>query len=198
MSNYYNRNAKLLFDKYWSLDPVRLHANWLKHLPHKPGLALDVGGGSGRDARWLAGMGWEVLVVEPAKALLELGKKATGSPLITWIDDCLPGLRNIQASRQKFSLILVSGVLMHLSPHQRDASLETLLGYMSEDSVMVVTLRQGPDTEGRNFYPVSADEIVEFARDKALSVEMCIPLPDKLGRDNLVWHTIVIKNGIIP
>eukprot|EP00362_Geleiidae_sp_MMETSP1317_P000446 CAMPEP_0201284792 /NCGR_PEP_ID=MMETSP1317-20130820/84925_1 /ASSEMBLY_ACC=CAM_ASM_000770 /TAXON_ID=187299 /ORGANISM="Undescribed Undescribed, Strain Undescribed" /LENGTH=81 /DNA_ID=CAMNT_0047606357 /DNA_START=291 /DNA_END=533 /DNA_ORIENTATION=- len=81
MSNYYNRNAKLLFDKYQSLAPDKLHANWLKHLPPKPGLALDIGGGSGRDASWLAQKGWEVIAVEPAAALMELGKKSTEAHL---------------------------------------------------------------------------------------------------------------------
>jgi hypothetical protein len=33
MSNYYNRNARPLFDKCQGLDPDTLHAHWLKHLP---------------------------------------------------------------------------------------------------------------------------------------------------------------------
>jgi len=43
--NYYNRNAKQLFDKYQKLNPDELHAYWLKHLPRSPGLALDIGHG---------------------------------------------------------------------------------------------------------------------------------------------------------
>ena len=79
MSNYYNHNAKQLFDKYQSLDSGKVHASWLKHLPQKPGLVLDVGGGSGRDAAWLSQRGWDVIVVEPATALFELGQ-IVGTP----------------------------------------------------------------------------------------------------------------------
>lgn len=197
MSNYYNRKARLLFDKYQRLDPDDLHAHWLKHLPLNPGLALEVGGGSGRDANWLARKGWEVIAAEPAQALLELGKKATGTRLVTWVDDCLPELAEIQTCRQKFSLILVGGVLMHLSQQERDASMETLISLMADDALLVVTLRQGPDIEGRNFYRVSVDEIVQFAKAKSLQVEVGETMPDRLGRDDVVWQTIVIKNGII-
>ncbi len=195
MSNYYNRNAARLFEKYRSLDPEELHARWLQHLPRKPGMALDVGAGSGRDAGWLAQKGWEVIAVEPAQALLELGKKATGSSAVIWIDDRLPELANLQTYRKKFSLILVSGVLMHLSGPERIVAMQTLAGFMAEKSILVITLRQGPDSDERNFYQVSADEIVQFTGKKDLSVEVGNSVPDDLGRDDVVWQTIVVKNS---
>lgn len=197
MSKYYNRNAKLLFDKYQSLNPDKVHASWLKYLPPKPGLALDVGGGSGRDAVWLAKKGWEVIAVEPAAALMELGKKATEGQSVTWIDDCLPGLAKLQEYRQKFSLILVSGVLMHMPLQQRVDSMETLAGFIAEDSVLVVTLRQGPDSEGREFYKVSADEIVQFSEKRTLQVEVSNTLADELKRDGVTWQTVIVTNRVI-
>lgn len=196
MSNYYNTKARLLFEKYQGLEPDSLHANWLRHLPGKPQLALDVGAGSGRDTAWLAQKGWQVIAVEPARTLMELAKQATVSPLVTWVDDCLPELANIQAYRKRFSLILVSGVLMHLSLADRLASMETLLGFMAGKSLLVIILRHGPDSEGRNFHQVSADELVQFAEQKALQVEVGNTVPDKLGRDEVVWQTIVVKKGI--
>ena len=196
MLNYYNRNAKFLFDKYLSLDPDKLHASWSDHLPTKPGLALDVGGGSGRDAVWLAQKGWKVIAVEPASALMLLGKKATEANSVTWIDDCLPGLAKLQEYRQQFSLILVSGVLMHLPHQQRVDSMETLIGLMNEDATLVITLRQGPDSEGRKFYQVPTNEIVQFAEEKSLQVEVGETLPDELKRDDVTWQTIIVKNRV--
>ncbi|MFO7606879.1 MAG: methyltransferase domain-containing protein [Desulfurivibrionaceae bacterium] len=197
MLNYYNQNAKQLFDKYQSVDPDKVHASWLGHLPQKPGLALDVGGGSGRDAIWLAKRGWEVIVVEPAAALLELGQKSTEAYPVIWINDCLPTLAKFQMYQQTFSLILVSGVLMHLPYQQRLDSMETLAGLMAKDSVLVVSLRQGPDSEGRAFYQVPAEEIVQFAENKSLQAEVTNTLEDVLKRDGVTWQTIIIEKRVV-
>lgn len=194
MLNYYNRNAKALFEKYKSVDPNKVHASWLEHLPPKPGLALDVGSGSGRDAFWLAQKGWEVIAVEPAEALMELGEELTSTCSVTWINDCLPNLAKLEEYQQKFSLILVSGVLMHLSPQQRLESLESLTGLMAKDSVLVVTLRMGPDSEGRDFHQVSAEEVVQFAKEKSLSVDVKSALVDELKRPGVSWHAVIVKN----
>jgi 2-polyprenyl-3-methyl-5-hydroxy-6-metoxy-1,4-benzoquinol methylase len=193
MLNYYNRNAKQLFDKYQKFNPDELHAYWLKHLPRSPGLALDIGAGSGRDSSWLAKKGWKVIAVEPAPDLMELGKKFTSAQLVSWIDDCLPELDKLKKYRQKFSLILVSGVFMHLSQPQRIDSLETITCLMAESSVLVITLRHGPDSEGRKFYQVPADEIVQFAEKKSLHVEVSNTLPDKLKRNSVTWQTVIVK-----
>lgn len=194
--NYYNSNAKQLFDKYQSLDPNKVHSCWLEYLPPKCGLALDVGGGSGRDALWLAQKGWEVVVVEPAEALYAMGSKATETYPVIWINDCLPDLGKLQQYQQGFSLILVSGVLMHLSSQQRRDSLETLTGLMAENSLLVITLRQGEDSEQRDFYPVLPEEIVNFAQEKSLYVEVSDTLPDELKRDGVTWQTIILEKRV--
>lgn len=194
MSNYYNRNAKALFDKYQSLDPDKLHANWLRHLPSRPGLALDVGSGSGRDALWLAQKGWDVMAVEPAKALMELGQQATAGHRVTWIDDCLPALNTLKEYQHKFALVLLSAVLMHLPHQQRVESMETLVGLLDQDGVMVVSLRHGPDAEGRGFYPVPADEIVQFAEQKGFLVEVSEIQDDAMQRDGVAWDTVIVKH----
>ena len=38
-------------------------------LPRPPGRALDVGAGTGRDAAWLARLGFQVVAVEPSGVL---------------------------------------------------------------------------------------------------------------------------------
>jgi hypothetical protein len=38
-----------------------IHADAMPCLPTKPGLVLDVGAGTGRDAAWFANHGWKVI-----------------------------------------------------------------------------------------------------------------------------------------
>ena len=85
---------------------------------------------------------------------------------------------------------------MHLSHQQRVDSLETLVDLMAENSVLVVTLRQGPDSEGRKFYQVPANEIVQFAEKKSLQVEVSNTLSDELKRDGVTWQTIIIEKRV--
>jgi 2-polyprenyl-3-methyl-5-hydroxy-6-metoxy-1,4-benzoquinol methylase len=191
-SKFYNQNAKRLFEKYQSITPEHIHSCWSENLPTKPSLALDVGGASGRDAKWLAEKGWEVVVVEPAKELLNLGQQFTEGYRVTWIDDCLPGLKKLKDLQTHFSLILLSGVLMHLSKVQRLDSLNTLTTLMDNNALMVITLRQGPDEEERDFYKVAPEEIIEFAKNTGLQCKVQNNRPDKLGREAVIWHTVIV------
>lgn len=50
---FYSDNATRLAAQYDDLAVTDVHKDWLLHLP-EPGMALDVGAGSGRDARFLA------------------------------------------------------------------------------------------------------------------------------------------------
>ena len=73
MTDYYSDNANALFERYTALDFETVHAELLSCLPDTPGAALDVGAGAGRDALALAKRGWEVVAVEPAQRLRQLG-----------------------------------------------------------------------------------------------------------------------------
>ena len=69
--NYYSENAPTLASKYNSLKPESLHASWSHFIPDDPGIALDIGAGSGRDANWLASKGWDVVAVEPFERCMD-------------------------------------------------------------------------------------------------------------------------------
>ena len=47
---YRGTKARTLCDVYESATFENVHRSWLAHLPQKPGSALDLGTGSGRDA----------------------------------------------------------------------------------------------------------------------------------------------------
>ena len=59
---YYSKNAETLADNYNSVPVESVHKDWLGQLP-KEGMVLDVGAGSGRDARFMAAKGLNVVAV---------------------------------------------------------------------------------------------------------------------------------------
>lgn len=77
--NCYTDNADALFSAYQALPREAVNAAWSHLLPQQPGLACDIGAGSGRDARWLATKGWDVTVVEPNQRLRWLPEQAAAA-----------------------------------------------------------------------------------------------------------------------
>ena len=103
--DYYSANAEQLIRHYNSLDTGQVHAAWLKHLPKTPGLACDIGAGSGRDANWLAGRGLDVIAVAPNKVLRETARQSSHQN-VTWQGDKLPELLKPCTAGHRFNLIM--------------------------------------------------------------------------------------------
>jgi hypothetical protein len=49
---YYKQHARRLSQEYNSLDPSSVHEAWVDLLAEQPGLACDIGAGSGREDRY--------------------------------------------------------------------------------------------------------------------------------------------------
>ena len=139
--NYYSANAPTLAFKYNSLNPEALHGSWSRFILDNPGMALDIGAGSGRDANWLAEKGWDVVAVEPCRKFRELAKPASHANVI-WQDDELPELKSLRAAGHRFNLILLSAVWMHVLPNKRERAfriISELLGAGRDSGIHVAS-----------------------------------------------------------
>jgi SAM-dependent methyltransferase len=155
---------------------------------------LDIGAGSGRDARYLESKGLKVFAVEPALDLMELAIKRSQHWDIIWLQDSLPTLDEVKSLGIKFNLILLSAVWMHLSPEDRHASIETLAPLLEIRGKLVVTLRHGEFSDGRTAFPVIADEVKELGDKLGLTVILKTePTKDQLGRNDVAWQTLVLE-----
>src|SRR3990172_871011 len=94
---YYNDRAGALSTVYDALNREQVHADLLSLLPKNRKLkVLDVGAGSGADAKMFAQAGHDVVAVEPAKKLREIAKKSFKNKKIKWISDQLPQLKKVE------------------------------------------------------------------------------------------------------
>lgn len=189
----YSRRAQHFFDQYQSLAFDAVHAAWAKHLPTQPGFALDAGAGSGRDAAALAGRGWDVVAVEPADELRQLGDTATQGLAVQWLNDRLPELALVRSLGYRFELILVSAVWMHLAPSEQERAFRVLSELLAPGGVLVVTLRHGPNDNDRVFHPVDSQAMEAWARNRALVTLQSGQQPDQLKRDAVHWKTLVFR-----
>jgi SAM-dependent methyltransferase len=94
----------------WSATPNRLLAAEVADV--KPGRALDLGTGEGRNAIWLAENGWDVTAVDFSAVGLEKGRKIAQSrgTTVSWV---LADLREYRPEAAAFDLVLL--IFIHLA-----------------------------------------------------------------------------------
>jgi SAM-dependent methyltransferase len=156
------------------------------------GLALDVGAGSGRDARWLQSIGFSVVAAEPARGLRERASKATATG-IRWIDDRLPALDRVHRLGLSFDLVILSAVWQHVTPEDRPRAFHKLVTLLAGGGVLALTLRSGPAPADRPMFPTSSGEIEGLARAVGMEVLKVERATDLQGRDNVTWTTIALR-----
>jgi SAM-dependent methyltransferase len=179
--------------RYEAVDPAVLHARLTPFLPARPGLALDVGAGTGRDAAWLAGLGWEVWAAEPAPAFRALGERVHPTSSIHWLDDRLPGLELVRRLSLVFDLVWLSAVWMHVAPEDRRSAFRRLTTLLRPSGRLVISLRLGPADPGRAMHPVSLAEVERLALEHGLMIRAVVDQADELGRTAISWQVAVLE-----
>ena len=188
----YGDNAPALAEQYESITFADVHHEVMHLFPSAPARVLDVGAGSGRDAAALAMLGHRVVAVEPTDALRQEGLRLHGEMPIEWIDDHLPDLLQLHRRKDRFDLILLTAVWMHLDIQERRTAMESLAGLLSADGRISMSLRYGPVPQGRRMFEVSADETVELARSHGLDAIHVAERSDMLGRPDIRWAFVVL------
>lgn len=189
--DYYSGNAQAFLDLYDKASPEEVHKDWLHLLPETKAFILDVGAGSGRDAHWFALRGHEVTAVEPVTELRLKAQQKHPHPAIQWIDDSLPGLKDIYKLDQKFDIILVSAVWNHVHPNERERAFRKLVNLLKPGGKLIVTIRHGLATDKRIFHESTAQELHALARKFMIQVILERDSQDGLGRPGIYWSAMV-------
>ncbi|EAR57566.1 hypothetical protein SKA34_08268 [Photobacterium sp. SKA34] len=135
--------------------------------------------------------GADVIAVEPNDALRGIGKNVTPECVI-WLDDDLSALKNTINLGMRFNVILLSAVWMHLPSGQRERAFRKLTNLLAPNGKLVITLRHGSFSDGRQSYPVSVDELEIFSNAHGLKVLRVSESKDNLNRGDVQWQTVVM------
>jgi len=207
---FYNDNATELAQQYLSKSFDEVHQSWSQFLPsiieNPNARILDLGAGSGRDAKHFAELAAkthttenniQILAAEPANELSQLGQKTTQGLNVIWIEDSLPALSNVTKQEISFDLILLSAVWMHIPPSDRARSIRKLANLLKPGGKLVISLRHGQTDEEckqRKMHHVCADELKNLATTVGLFTKLETPKEeDKLGRNHVSWQTVVLQ-----
>jgi SAM-dependent methyltransferase len=188
----YSENAGDFAQQYEALSAEATWEPFRDLMPSPNGkLAIDIGAGSGRDAAWLATLGFEVIAAEPASGMRVEGQR--WHPELRWVDDRLPELKLVHSLGLGFDLVILNAVWMHIRPTERGRAFRKIVALLKPGSLMLLTLRHGPSQPGREMFAVSLGEVEALARDHGLSVLRVVQLPDGLGREEVSWTMVCLR-----
>lgn len=164
----YAGEAEELFRRYEAIAFADAHQAVLHLIPTSPCSVLDIGSGTGRDAAWFAAQGHRVLAVEPTDAMRLPAMALHPSPQIEWLNDSLPELAGLRSRGQRFDLVMLTAVWMHLDGQQRAGAMPTLAALVRDGGTMIMKIRHGPVPAGRRMFEISPEETIELARMQGL------------------------------
>jgi SAM-dependent methyltransferase len=160
----YADEAEQLFRLYEAIPFADAHRVVRHLIPTTPSRIVDIGSGTGRDAAWFAAQGHRVVAVEPTDAMRIPAMALHPSPRIEWLDDSLPDLALLLARGEKFDVVMLSAVWMHLDEANRRQAMPNLGALVQPGGVLIMKIRHGPVPVGRRMFEISAEETIELAR----------------------------------
>ena len=143
------------------LERVRTQELLVRHLPPAPARVLDVGGGPGVYAAWLASLGYQVTLVDPVARHLEQAR-AHGTFLVEQGD-----ARALAAADGSMDVVLVMGPLYHLlDPADRARSLAEARRVVRPGGVIVAAFisRHAPIIDVAAKLRINDDEVLARLR----------------------------------
>ena len=88
--------------------------------------------------------------------------------MIEWLDDSLPDLAAIRARGDKFDVVMLTAVWMHLDALQRRRAMPNVAALVRNGGVVMMSLRHGPVPPGRRMFEVSSEETIAMAQPLGL------------------------------
>ncbi len=117
IKDYYQRNAEESRLQFGSgpLEEARTRELIERHLPKAPAEIVDVGGGAGVYAFWLAEGGFQVQLVDASPRLIDEARRRNSTAAHRLIACSVGDARNIPADDESVSAVLMLGPLYHLT-----------------------------------------------------------------------------------
>ena len=188
----YAAQAPVLIERYEAIDFGTYHRDVFPLLPPPPAALLDVGAGTGRDAAGFAAMGYTVTAIEPTAAFRSYASEVHASPRISWLDERLPHLAGMSGRAERFGVVMLTAVWMHLDRDERSQAISVLAQLLSPGGAMAMTLRHGPVPVGRRMFEVSAAETIALAGEQGLTVVLRqMKIASERLQEGVTWDRLV-------
>ncbi|MFI8461657.1 class I SAM-dependent methyltransferase [Kitasatospora sp. NPDC085464] len=189
----YGEAVEQLAVQYESVSFAEVHRELLHLYPPPPAAVLDIGAGTGRDAAALAALGHRVVAAEPTPELRAVGERLHAGAGIRWVADALPGLPGLAAEDERYDLVLLTAVWMHLAPEERPPAMDALTALLAPGGRLALTLRHGPVPPDRRMFDLPPEPTVALAAERGLRLLHRTARPDLHGRAGVHWSLLVFE-----
>lgn len=189
MSNYYNENAKAFFEGTVDADMSSNYTDFLAKLA-KGSHILDVGCGSGRDAKKFKELGYEVTAIDGSEAMCALASEYINQPVeqLRFQEINFEGV---------FDGIWASASLLHVPSEELPDVLERLYRALKPQGVLYASFKYGEfegDRNGRYFHDLKEEKAQElFTKAGVKVVNQWITGDVREGRGDEKWLNILCK-----
>ena len=166
----YASDASSLIDRYNAISSDDLYAHVIDFFPKQPSQIIDIGAGTGRDARWLAAKGHNVLAVEPVQELNARDVDYIETSRVSWLQDALPDLEKTKSIDRLFDFALMCGVWQHIEEQNHEAALQNIRKILKNSGVLLMSIRKGPGAPTRPCFPTNPDTTISQAEKAGFRV----------------------------
>ena len=196
---YYAQHAQEYFDRTNDLDLGAVYESFERRL--KPGSRiLDLGCGSGRDARHFAAAGHSVVALDPCRELLALATRHTPDELRNRIMFVVGAVPKLGFGNGHFDAIWACGSLLHLSKSELRLALTDCHRVLANEGQLFLGLKSQDaqfDHESRSTTLWSTGSLLSELENAHFRQLKTWVRPSMDGRD-IEWLNVIAKRESKP
>jgi SAM-dependent methyltransferase len=201
---WYERNASALCCQYESARSDEIHSvlsRWIQSGMH----VLELGCGSGRDARFMASLGADVVATDASAQMLGEARARAGR--VTFRQLAMPpaekdlreaGIVSGADSRPPFDAVVSIAMIMHLTDAELFATAKAIDRLVTDEGLVILSFCPShPQNDARRYESRTAQSVRLLMEDFGFSCAEHRQTGDGLGRD-IAWHTMVFVRNAAP
>lgn len=132
---------------------------------------LDLGCGSGRDAKWFSQKGKNVIGIDLSENLLDIAKKKAPNAVFKKMD-----MKNLGFDKERFGGVWASGSIHHISKDEAKTLLKEIQSILKQQGLLYTSVKKGSGEryvrderieEGKRFFSFYAEDELNKLISKA-------------------------------
>lgn len=187
---FYNNNAEDFFNNTVNADMSATYSLFEENLSDVNGEILDLGCGSGRDAKHFIDKGYEVTALDLSPVLAEKASKYIGQKVI------VGDMKDLDY-KDRFIGIWACASLLHLTESEVLETVKRCHKALKKDGVLYASFKYGEknyEKDGRSFTCFTKDKFLNLIEGLDFYYKATFETGDvRPGRENEKWLNVILK-----